>query len=66
MQIIALGLWQAVCLAVLCAGCFYAYLHFVSRNNDDDDDGPPDAPGLLSEALERFPFGFHVPSETRA
>ena len=63
MQSIAYGFFEGVGLAValsLVAGCVLLFIWF-GRPRDDDDDFPPNAPGLLVEALERFPFGFHRP-----
>jgi hypothetical protein len=57
------GIGLSLALAVV-ALCVTLFIYFGRRN--DDDDGPPNAPGLLVEVIERMPFGFHSPKGARA
>jgi hypothetical protein len=64
MQII-MFVWNAIAPVAVAAACALAFFYWNSRRNDDDD-GPPNAPGLIVETFQRFPFGFHNPNGANA
>jgi hypothetical protein len=66
MQLLVLGLWQAIAPVAFAAACAVLYFWWVNRPHDDDDDGDGNAPGLLVEFVERLPIGFHTPKGNAA
>jgi hypothetical protein len=67
MQLLMLGLWQAVAPVATAALCAIVYFWWINRSNDDDDDDDDgDGPGLLVEIVERLPLGFHNPKGSAA
>lgn len=63
MQLFMMGLWQAVAPVAFAGLCVFLFILWRNHRNDDDDG---DAPALLVEEPQKFPFGFHRPKGASA